>query len=186
MMCNKYYLLIVVFFFLKSGTVMTQEVEKILWREELKLRWDDFKGKVPNYNIGFKKAITTSEIRIKADFLDGQMPNFIVGAYFIKNQSWTITNSDTILAHEQIHFDISELFARKIRRTFEKLQTSKEKDYDIYIAKYYDLRKQELNLQEDYDNKVLFNKERQLEWQARISKELQKLKDYEYNYNSEE
>jgi hypothetical protein len=41
---------------------------------------------------------------------------FNITALFSKNDSWMIIKSKDILFHEQIHFDIFELFARKMRK----------------------------------------------------------------------
>jgi hypothetical protein len=46
--------------------------------------------------------------------------NFLVESFFVKNRSWVRDSASVfnrvVLAHEQVHFDINELFARKVRR----------------------------------------------------------------------
>ena len=39
-----------------------------------------------------------------------------ISALFSKNESWMLVRSNDILAHEQVHFDIFELYARKMRK----------------------------------------------------------------------
>ena len=78
-----------------------------------RLRWSDFKGKVP---LGSGAAATTAS-GISYEFStfykgDEMFVDYTVTTYFYPTKSWykpKICN-DVTLAHEQLHFDISELF----------------------------------------------------------------------------
>ena len=154
--------------------------EKILWNKDIKLKWKDFQGEVPSEDLVFKKAATCYEIMIESNSFDGAPPNFMVTKYFIKNRSWTVTNSIGVLAHEQLHFDIAELFARKMRKRFLELQQQNENNSETYIKEYYKFRDEEALTQEKYDSEVLFNSLKQKEWIDCIAKELDELKDFEF------
>ena len=81
--------------------------------------------------------------------------------------------------HEQLHFDITELYARKIRKRFKELQDMGETDYEEYVKIYYELEKELDAFQQKYDSEVYFREQNQKEWIEKIAKELEELKEYE-------
>jgi len=143
---NRKFSVILLIFSLLYLTAPAQEIstlKKVLWEEGVKLKWGDFLGEPPNEEeIGIMKAGTASEITLEGDFYEGDIPNFIIKSFFIYEESWTITDSNETLTHEQAHFDIAELYARKIRQRFCELQNVKELDSDIYIKEYRRLRQE--------------------------------------------
>ena len=152
---------------------------KILWSSDRKLSWNDFKGLVDTSNVAVK-AMTYSEIKIDGSYLKDSIHIYKVGCYFLTNRSWHVVNDSSTLSHEQLHFDISELFARKIRKSFDSLYVKRivdvekhEKLFNLYIQncdKYQDL----------YDSEVYFNEKKQLFWKKKIAAELLKLKEWGY------
>lgn len=169
------------FLFLFTSIVFSQDSfngEKIVWNKDIKLSWEDFQGKPPQSDLLFKKATTSYEIIMNVNYVEGEIPNFIILSYFIKNKSWTITNDSNVLVHEQLHFDISEVYTRKIRKKFIELQKLNVKNSDLYIKEYYRLREEEEKFQEKYDSEVLFNSNKQEEWKIKVSNLLEDLKDY--------
>ena len=101
--------------------------------------------------------------------------DFEVNAYFYPNESWyrpKLCNENT-LAHEQLHFDITEIFARKMR---DKLQrTSFSDDVKAEVRKIYnDILKELQEYQERYDWETNFsrNREKQAEWNQKIAETL--------------
>ncbi len=97
-----------------------EDVNKIAWSASAPLTWADFKGKPDNTAIGIA-ALTCSIIEYKYH-CEGDKLIYSVEAKFNKLQSWAREESknEHILEHEQLHFDITELYARKLR---EKLAT---------------------------------------------------------------
>lgn len=154
----------------------------IVWQQNHKLQWEDFQGSPPSSDkIGFEKAGTASGIYLESDFYDDEIPYFIVLAKFYKKDSWTISNDASILLHEQLHFDITELFARKIRKCFSELQAGGETDTDAYIRVYYKLDAAKDAYHDKYDLETHFipDSSKQLQWAENVHKELEKLKDWE-------
>lgn len=91
----------------------------IVWNAEQKLSWDDFSG-VADETSEYK-AITKSKISIGWDCTD-KVFAFEATAKFDKENSWKKDHvTDELLAHEQLHFDLAELYARKMRKHFSKL-----------------------------------------------------------------
>lgn len=143
------------------------------WGEMKRLTWNDFKGKVP---VGAGPAATTASgisYSYSANLLHHEVHlDFEVNAYFYPNESWykpKECNQNT-LAHEQLHFDISELFARKMRNKLER--TSFSDDVKAEIRKIYkDILTELQEYQERYDWETNFsrNREKQLEWNQKIA-----------------
>jgi len=108
----------------------------ILWNPAIKLTWEDFQGRADSAIL--KKNNTLEDQLIiegnKSTFIHteteaycahkvsfsasykGDTIVFEVKNYFDKRKSWKKTNSEYILNHEQRHFDIAEVCARKFRK----------------------------------------------------------------------
>ncbi len=119
---------VIIILLLATQLVISQE-EKTPWLKEKKLTWADFKGN-PDTNNPFD-AVTSSEISYRSSVKvinNKKEINYIVQSYFIPNKSWVIKKSLTnldLLAHEQLHFDITELYARKFLQKLKKLRFTK-------------------------------------------------------------
>ena len=135
----------------------TSSIDSIIsWSKTSKLEWQDYTGKM-NPDI-FAFAITSYKIdivpeNVKVDAHDHILnyQDLTVSANFYKNHSWTISADIDLLNHEQLHFDIAELYARKIRKRFSELKTAKEKRFSMYWDEYNVLWKACRLLQKQYD-----------------------------------
>lgn len=128
----------------------------ISWSNTNKLQWHDYKGTM-NPDI-FAYAVTSYKIdiipeNVKVDAQDHILnyQDLTVQANFYKNHSWTISADVNLLNHEQLHFDIAELYARKIRQRFAELKTAKEQRFSRYWDEYNALYKACRLLQKQYD-----------------------------------
>jgi hypothetical protein len=157
------------------------EVDFICWTENLKLVWSDFQG-IPDTAGIFvdKKAATAYQIR-KYQYLDSGLPNYRITTLFFTKKSWTRdTLSALLLSHEQLHFDIAELYSRKIRKGIQELRQKRVREDSQYLA-LIDLMLAELDkYHNEYDKKtwngaIDFLQE---EWNAKVKKELALLKQY--------
>ncbi len=95
---------------------------EIVWDDLKEIEWSDFVGR-PDKNSPFK-AKTMCEIRSDIKGEGGEMSLKIQGL-FLKKLSWVKEKSDALLYHERGHFNLCELWARKLRfkirdRTFDK------------------------------------------------------------------
>ena len=79
-----------------------------------------------------------------------------------------------------MHFDIAEIFTRKIRKAFDSLNIKKIKDYQIYDNIYIFYGNKCETYQKLYDNQVYFNNFQQQQWIKKVGLELARLKKYEY------
>lgn len=156
----------------------TQEYETISWSER-KLTWNDFKGAPP---ISDRVAATTaSGISYRFSTLSTTSKvlkvQFEVSTHFYPNESWYKPElcNDLILSHEQLHFDISELFARKLRKELAEATFTRE-NVKTKVKAIYNRNNRELSVfQNRYDSETNFsrNRENQLLWNAKIKKALE-------------
>ena len=151
--------------------------EKFEWQPPERLTWADFKG-VPVPNGDFV-ASTNSGISFSysISFRNGT-PSFsyTVTSYFYPQLSWYVPEkvNDHILKHEQLHFDISELHARKLRKRLSKLSdemVTKEKIKKIYNAVEGERRSMQAAF--DFESDHSINKKEEQKWQQNIKKLLQ-------------
>lgn len=155
----------------------------ILWKKDRLLNWEDFKGKgkaPKNENILHKVAETISLIKLAYVKNKNGVEKEVFLCYFSKNESWTITEDIQTLEHEQIHFDIMEVYTRRIRKKHLELDSLGISDLNIYDAHTSRLIQESIAFNEKYDEEVLLNYPKQKEWRICIDKELEELKEYEF------
>ena len=148
--------------------------ESIIWNANEKLVWANFKGKIPP--SAASAAITASGISYKysANLLHHEVKlDFEVTAFFYPNESWykpTLCD-DHVLSHEQLHFDIAELFARKMRKRLNETSFSDNVKAEVKDI-YKEILKELADFQHLYDWETNFsrNKEKQLLWNKKIAK----------------
>ncbi len=88
--------------------------EYIVWNDKKKLRWDYFQSiKAPGRDTG-----STSKIQIKLEYkVENHLQWFSAECIFLKKSSFLGSNrTDYVLNHEQVHFDIGEVYARVLRK----------------------------------------------------------------------
>ncbi|HXB11149.1 MAG TPA: DUF922 domain-containing protein, partial [Bacteroidia bacterium] len=104
-----------------------------------------------------------------------------VRAVFIKSKSNIIKTSDYILKHEQLHFDICELFARKLRKMMEETDFTKVKNIIPQIQSMYNKVNGEfVRYEEKYDNETNHgeNPAKQKLWSDDVANQLKDLDKY--------
>lgn len=157
-----------------------QEVDSIYldleWKVGRPLTWDDYRLKVFKSNRG-QLAITSVKHSVRGE-LNNEIPDFEVKVIFVVNDSWTTDKTDTLLlAHEQLHFDIGELFRRKIVKRINGLRKQGEKQKAIYR---YVIRKELSefrNYSKNYDKSTKHGvlKAEQKKWEMIVWEELKRL-----------
>ena len=157
---------------------------QIEWSEERKLTWDDFKGDPDLINFPDALAVTNSGFGYESGinmFKDGKV---FIQSMFNTNSSWVLPEgrNDYVLKHEQIHFDITEIYSRKLRKEF---ADAKIKSTDAVRAKtIFDKVFNEMQQrQEKYDRETARGdkKETQENWEAIVEIELAKYEFYKSN-----
>lgn len=169
------------------GLLAAQAVfgQKIIWQEDKKLTWDNFKSPVSNKKNPDVAAYTHCCWEFSAvKSSDPKAPVTIsITTIFHEEKSWKDVKkmNDYILLHEQKHFDIAELFVRKFRKSVaEKIKNSG--DYNRYFKAIYDgISMDYKNFQMAYDRETRhgIDKEKQAEYNDLISEQLDNLKSYQ-------
>ena len=165
--------LLILTYFLNINNVFSQDTIK--WSPTYNLNWEDFQG-TPDTSVE-SAAITSSGISCKTLFTDTSF-TINVFAFFEKRKSWKSksVNKD-ILSHEQGHFDIAEIFARKLKielKNIAPIRASIQSDVN-FIVKKINLAKE--LMQDRYDEETDFgrNFKTQQDWTNFIDAELSKL-----------
>ncbi len=181
-----------IFFFICFISLMNFSFVKdefILWQENKKLKIQDFKAEnkdtIKVNRQQFLGAI--SAIRIEYSSFQrnkNSVPDFSIKTYFDPNESWMLLKNDYVLQHEQIHFDLTELYARKMRKSVESLRQKNVTNISIYRKKiqHWNVMKEKASNQFDADNqdyyikigqKILFQKNpKQEAWKKKVDREL--------------
>jgi hypothetical protein len=152
----------------------------ILWNDGYKLKFDDFIGECDSVNrLGKTGAVSTIEIVVSGIEYPKQ-----VTCFFDKSASWFKNKdsnfSELLLSHEQLHFDIGELYARRIRKSLDSLKSNNEDNFeDVSEAVKY-LFKLHKKVDSLYDIESAHGKilTEQLKWKEKIFKELNDLDYY--------
>jgi len=165
-------------FTVKKQNVPYKEKEIIVWSENSKLDWDFFKG---NPSKSSHEAI--SSITIYSKYEDAPNLTINIRACFIKKESWKKDKlpSDYLLNHEQKHFDITEIYARKLRKILTETTFNSEAIAKREIPKIIRDNNKALNVYQDlYDKETnhSINKENQSLWDKRIEEELKAAANY--------
>lgn len=170
-----------IIFFLLSAEC--HEPPVITWTDSYQLSWKDFQGQPANNSSAV--AITASgisfEYAIKESVFGILNVKTKVSACFYPKESWYKPKlvNNYILAHEQLHYDITELYARKFRKAITLIKPSKSLKRDL-SALQKTINSQLTKRQNDYDFETnnSRNTEAQQNWQLLIEKELQELETF--------
>lgn len=151
-----------------SAGMHAQEESAIRWEPGVSLAWSDFRGRPP----ASKRIAATTASGLSYSYTARGGPNgyeldFAVDTFFYPDQSWYHPElcDSLVLSHEQLHFDISELFARRLRARLRQTRFSGKVKAEV--RKIFAEVNQELSdFQDRYDRETDFsrNAEAQLAW----------------------
>ncbi|MEZ4778732.1 MAG: DUF922 domain-containing protein [Flavobacteriaceae bacterium] len=161
------------------GLFSVSEEEKIAWDANRPLTWQDFRG-IPNRADDFV-ASTNSGMSFSFSFKERNgiaTISYEVVSNFYPDLSWYRPERVTmyILEHEQTHFDISELHARKLRKALSILthdREFKEKAEAIYNRIEAERREMQTQYDQESDHSNIEGAEYQ--WRKIVAEELKAL-----------
>ena len=158
--------------------------KEIQWSATRKLTWEDFKGN--------PKSISNSDVAAQTYCGFGFQTNYVtvftkakifVTATFTCNLSWVRPdqkNRADLLAHEQGHFDLCEVYARQLRKKLQEenltvfnLNTDANIIFKNVYARYLD-RQGLYEMETNYG----LDKQKQKQWRMTINNELNGLSSY--------
>ncbi len=111
----------------------------------------------------------------KNDFQYEVQSNFYPGNSWVKPDK----KDAYLLAHEQLHFDISELHARKLRKALEEYKLTKNVKQDLQkIYKTIETERHEMQQKFDQESRHSMQKDAEEKWQRFVRAELEKYEDF--------
>jgi len=150
------------------------------WSPSRPLTWADFKSQpTPADKLA---ALTSATIDVQAACQDFKF-NSTVRAVFIPTESWVreaTKASPNLLRHEQVHFDITELYARKLRQ---KISLSKfdcehlqPRFKNLTNAVFAEWQKEEARYDQETNHGLAAD--RQKSWEINIQNQLSRLAQF--------
>lgn len=157
-----------------GGERTVHEDDRIEWSASRKLTWEDFTG-IPD-PLSPNAALTSSAINIEYGY-DKNGLKHSIRCRFNKSKSWVKIKNDYILNHEQRHFDIAEVHARKLHKEIKAYRfNSRTVDADIN-AIYAGVIQAHMETQQQYDLQThhSLDSAQQGDWDRRVDAMLQSL-----------
>lgn len=156
---------------------------RVQWQDE-PLNWEDFTGEPQlqnpfdantNSGISYSWSLRTSEKG--AEFL------YKVDVFFYPDLSWVKLGKEDVrlLAHEQLHLDISELHGRKLRKAMSEYDPDLKSDIKKVLERIYQKNENaRRQMQEKYDRETNHgqNEKAQVKWENFIEAEMAKLAEF--------
>lgn len=158
--------------------------QKIIWKEDQKLTWNDFKS--PINRKGNKDVVAYTHCGWEYSVVTSSNPaspiKIEIETIFNKDKSWKDVKriNDYVLLHEQKHFDIAEIYARMLRKEVqENIKTSG--DYNKSFKAIYNRISNEyrdFQIAYDRDTQNGMDKEKQAQYNTSITEMLATLNSY--------
>ncbi len=164
-------------FFAGLLTVQGQEEDGVPWDPGQRLTWSDFRGTPPES----QRVAATTASGISYSYRTRGTPgkyrlDYEVNAYFYPEKSWYHPEicDAVVLSHEQLHFDISELFARKMRKALSGRTFGRNVRAEVRQI-FSEINRELSEFQDRYDRETDFsrNREAQAEWNRRVAEMLE-------------
>lgn len=148
------------------------------WSPERKLTWDDFCGRVYKPQ-GEEEAVAVTYCGFGFETNTVTVSNkvqILVHNSFRKDISWVIPDERTpqVLEHEQGHFDLCEIYTRKLRDRFNTLNVTVYNLNSVLADAYREIGDEYKARQEAYETETQNgqNRVQQKKWERIIAKEL--------------
>ena len=153
----------------------------IHWSSNRPLVWSDFQGQPTYLKDTLYGAVTNA-------FLDNtpykKNPFFIyLVSCFDKQTSWVTVDDSLGLIHEQGHFDIVEIYARKYNNEFKDLKMkATEKDLPLQTKRFNEIAEEMNKIQLNYDKETQchLNQPEQTRWNKWIKRQLDSIPKIEF------
>lgn len=155
------------------------------WKSDVKLKYSDFKADEKG-SPGFAVATTSSAFGYSITDYGGEISGSVFVVFYCDKSWW---NPDfmlnEVLEHEQLHFDICELFGRKLYQEILKLRSTNRLSIHNINKAYSKLDKQYSSYQDKYDQETdhSTNGHQQRIWNKKVKRQLAAMSSYS-NYKN--
>jgi len=189
---------ILVFLTIASCTVWAQtpqpanegeQGESLPWSTERPLTWKDFRADaadssefkaLTDYKIGLTGTTNSNNYGKKGPKEAALV--YTVTCEFNLDRSWVkgASETDLLLKHEQVHFDVAELYARKLRKELSKVNTADKNTPKLVSKMFREATRNCMKEQSRYDRETKHSRDedKQKEWNGYVSRELKKFSKY--------
>jgi hypothetical protein len=145
----------------------TEDDEIIPWSPDRRLTWEDFLSEPQRHTDAV--ASTSTSLGLAYQVKNNRL-SYQITCNFSKTRSWGLMKTNYILAHEQGHFDVTEIFARKLHQSllnYNLKRGSFKQDIDNI---YQSIVKQKEAFQNTYDKETDHSRKKaiQLKWLVKI------------------
>jgi hypothetical protein len=159
-----------------SNSASVEATDEFQWKEHQKLSWEDFRGSV-NAVSDESAAATHCGIGFKVNSSDTKRnPEITVYNTFYKNKSWVRSDAKiaSILVHEQGHFDLCEIYTRRLRAMMNNFDFHVPDVKGNLMAIFSKINDEYELRQQAYEAETIHgtNEEQQKKWLQIISNEL--------------
>lgn len=151
-------------------------IEKFQWHEHTKLSWDDFRGAASStHNESAAATCCSIGFRTNTTADSGRLYIEVYNTFYV-NKSWVREDAriQSILDHEQGHFDLCEVYTRQLKARLGKIDLNghdvKQQLMKIYgeVSAAYEARQQAY--EEETTHGTILPEQRK--WQDMIAAEL--------------
>lgn len=153
--------------------------QEIRWDPNRPVEWKDFQG--PADNNAWQSATTVTQIKMS---MKGKPEGVqvLIDCVFLPKRSWVKSGhkQHTLLMHERGHFELRELYARKMRKAIEEARITR-RNAGRKIKRIYKRYNRKCNrANKKYDRQSDFSRDRegQAKWSILIPKELEEYRQY--------
>jgi len=158
-------------FALMKGDCHAQDT--LWWKEGQRLSWEDFQG-FPDTTEVFE-ALTYAGIAFSYSYTGNDF-TFKATTYFNRAKSWRLPIADSgKLRHEQLHFDITEIFTRQLTEQLSKLKPERASVQQTVSALFKNVLAEKDRFQHYYDQETHYGTRpgEQEKWEKKIADLLQ-------------
>jgi len=174
--------------FLSTASLMAQQPVIIEYAAVSNFHWGLFKGKINQRHIAEMGddtgAVTVSSISYTALQTSPYSADITITARFHPDESWTrypnLNKPEESLIHERRHLEITEIYARKLRRLVSNTRYTAGRFKDDLNRHFNEIASQQRAEQVKYDRETRHSLDaaQQEKWNARIDEQLKSLSAY--------
>lgn len=152
--------------------------KEILWHPKRPLTVADFKGSIDKRPF---QATTYSGISYYAtgNPMNGKVTLTVKSLFDCQLSYFKPSDiDDYILKHEQLHFDITEIYARQFKQEIKESNMSYKEFNAVHQERFASIMKELSLKQDEYDTEVYADRSLQEKWNKWVAKRLDELQDY--------
>lgn len=160
-----------------------KQSDTLRWRKDYHLNWSDFQGKDESNSPYSAQSNCIYTLKTIPDFSNDTLYiTEVLHPCFTRKASWVKPDAlqDSLLLHEQLHFDLCELYGRKFRQRLKTLDFSLLQ-FDAQIKSTFEsIWKEYGDAQRMYDAETEHGiiREKQNEWIIKVENELEQLREF--------